>query len=190
MRFFRGFSAVVTVVFLLLGAGCASNKMVEDSPSSGKPKTEQSTTASDKTEKKALESVRVYYPNAEGTKLIAATKKVKDQKADKYTAAVQAMLTEPTEKDEFSVMPKGTKLRSVKFDKGQVSVDFSREFVKNFTGGSTGEIMLVGSIVDTLTEYTEVKTVQILVEGKSIDTLAGHMDLSEPLKRMPDLLTK
>ena len=103
---------------------------------------------------------------------------------------MQALLTEPTEKDEFSVMPKGTKLRSVKFETGQVSVDFSREFVKNFTGGSTGEIMLVGSIVDTLTEYTEVKTVQILVEGKSIDTLAGHMDLSEPLKRMPDLLTK
>ena len=188
MRFLKEFSAVVAVGVVLFGAGCASNKMVEDSPSSGKPKTEQTTPATDK--KKALESVRVYYPNAEGTKLIAATKKVKDQKADKYTAAVQALLTEPTEKDEFSVMPKGTKLRSVKFDKGQVSVDFSREFVKNFTGGSTGEIMLVGSIVDTLTEYTEVKTVQILVEGKSIDTLAGHMDLSEPLKRMPDLLTK
>ena len=56
MRFLREFSAVVTVGFLLLGAGCASNKMVEDSPSSGKPKTEQSTTASDKTDKKALEA--------------------------------------------------------------------------------------------------------------------------------------
>ena len=48
--------------------------------------------------------------------------------------------------------------------------------------------MLVGSIVDTLTEFSEVKKVQILVEGKAVDTIAGHMDTEKPLSRMTGLL--
>lgn len=48
--------------------------------------------------------------------------------------------------------------------------------------------MLVGSIVDTLTEFPEVKQVQILIEGKKVETLGGHMDLTQPLTRMNDLL--
>ena len=94
----------------------------------------------------------------------------------------------PADKKLTAVMPKNTKVISVRVDKGIASVDFSKEFVKNFTGGSTGELMLVGAVVDTLTEYAEIKAVQILVDGKKIDTLAGHMDLSEPLKRMKNLL--
>ena len=48
--------------------------------------------------------------------------------------------------------------------------------------------MLVGSIVNTLTEFPEVKKVQILIDGTHVETLSGHMDLSEPLVRMTELL--
>lgn len=47
--------------------------------------------------------------------------------------------------------------------------------------------MLVGSIVDTLTEFPEVKRVQILIDGKAIESLSGHMDLTQPLARMKQL---
>ena len=67
-------------------------------------------------------------------------------------------------------------------------MDFSQDLVKHFVGGSTGEEMLVGSIVNTLTEFPEVKQVQILIEGSPVETIAGHMDLSVPLERMKDLL--
>ena len=48
--------------------------------------------------------------------------------------------------------------------------------------------MLVGSIVDTLTEFPEVQNVQILIDGAKVETLSGHMDLSEPLARMSELV--
>ena len=48
--------------------------------------------------------------------------------------------------------------------------------------------MLIGSIVNTLTDFPEVEKVQILIEGASVETLSGHMDLSEPLTRMTELL--
>ena len=76
----------------------------------------------------------------------------------------------------------------VLFEYGVACVSFSLLLVKDFVGGSTGEEMLVGSIVNTLTEFPEVKKVRILIDGKSVESLSGHMDLTEPLTRMKDLL--
>ena len=65
-----------------------------------------------------------------------------------------------------------------------VIVDFDKDIAKNFVGGSTGEEFLVNSIVNTLTEFNEVNQVRFLIDGKEIETIAGHMDLSEPVKKI------
>ena len=62
-------------------------------------------------------------------------------------------------------------------------VDFSDEIVKHSPGGSSREILAVGAIVNTLTEFAAVERVQILVEGKKVNTLFGHVEISEPLGR-------
>jgi spore germination protein GerM len=43
--------------------------------------------------------------------------------------------------------------------------------------------MTVYSIVNTLTELPFVRAVTILVEGKPIGALTGHLDLEGPLRR-------
>ena len=51
-------------------------------------------------------------------------------------------------------------------------------------GGTLDEILSVYTIVDALTEnLPAVTAVQILVDGKEVDTLAGHVDLRAPLAR-------
>ena len=131
----------------------------------------------------------VYYPNADGTKLIAVKRKITAVSAeDKYAAAIKSLMQGTKEKNQSVIIPKQAKLRSVKLEGGVAKVDFSKDLVKHFVGGSTGEEMLVGSIVNTLTEFPEVKQVQILIEGSPVETIAGHMDLSTPLSRMKDLL--
>ena len=132
--------------------------------------------------------VNVYYPRNDGTGLIAVSRKVNTEKDDKYTAAMKSLLTGTKEKGQTNVIPKKAKLRSVTVKDGVASVDFSKELEQNFSGGSTGEEMLIGSIVNTLTDFPEVQKVQILIEGASVETLSGHMDLSEPLTRMTELL--
>ena len=47
---------------------------------------------------------------------------------------------------------------------------------------------MVGAIVNTLTEFSEIKKVRFKVEGENIETISGHMDLSEPVTRMKELL--
>ena len=132
--------------------------------------------------------MNVYYPRSDGTGLVAVRRTVSTEKDDKYTAAMKSLLTGTKEKGQTNVFPKHVKLRSVKVQDGVATVDFSKELQKNFNGGSTGEEMLVGSIVNTLTDFPEVKKVRIRIEGEDVETLSGHMDLSEPLPRMTELL--
>lgn len=77
-------------------------------------------------------------------------------------------------------IPKGTELLGAEVKDGLAKVDFSREFIDNFTGGSEGEALIIAVILRTMAQFDEVKKVQILVEGKPLDTL-GHADLSQPL---------
>ena len=88
------------------------------------------------------------------------------------------------------VIPHGTRVLSFSITpEGTALANFSKEIVKNGQG-SYNEVMMTGAIVNTLTEFPEVKQVQILVEGKKVITLGGHLDVEDPLKRDESLLQK
>ena len=56
-------------------------------------------------------------------------------------------------------------------------------------GGSTLELLTVYAIVNTVTaNLSAVERVQILVDGKQADTLAGHVDLRRPFERDTSLV--
>ena len=129
-------------------------------------------------------SVKVYYPDDAGINLVAVKRTVEIKSdAEKYLAAVNLLMDNPNEKDLTVIFPKNAKIKSVKVSNGTAFVDFDENITKSFAGGSTGEEFLVGSVVKTLTEFSEVKQVRFLVEGAEIETLSGHMDLSEPIKK-------
>ena len=73
-----------------------------------------------------------------------------------------------------------SRISSRRVDSGRIiNVDLD---TVQFPGGSTGEILTIYSIVDTLTlNFPEIKDVQILVEGRKKDTIAGHIDITTPL---------
>lgn len=91
----------------------------------------------------------------------------------------------PTVEPLVSAVPPGTKLRTLFVtDRGEAFVDFSGELVTRHSGGSTDEMLTIYTIVDALTaNLPAVSSVQVLVEGKAIETLAGHVDLSRPLAK-------
>jgi len=66
-------------------------------------------------------------------------------------------------------------------ERGVAYVDLSKEAAQG-TAGSHDELLCVYSIVNSLTvNFPAVKRVQILVDDRPADTLAGHVDLSRPL---------
>ena len=187
MNIMKSMLALFMLLALLLVAGCDAD---DKSKSGGAPAadTKDAGTKKDAPKKAEKISIKVYYPDDNGMKLVAETRTVETTQDGKYKAALESLLSGTKAKGMVNIIPKKAKLKSVKVKNGIATVDFSEDLVKNFAGGSTGEEMLAGSIVNTLTEFPEVKSVQIIIEGKEVDSLAGHLDTSKPLKRMTELL--
>jgi spore germination protein GerM len=103
------------------------------------------------------------------------------EQARLLVAAQIAPVTEPT----VSAIPPGTTLRALFLgDHGEAFVDLSREVMTAHPGGTVNELLTVYTIVNALTEnMPAITSVQILVDGKEVETLAGHVDLRQPIAR-------
>ena len=100
-----------------------------------------------------------------------------------YKKVILKLIDESSKNQFHFPIPRGTKLLSLSVKDSIAYINFSEEFRKNHPGGSLGEILTVYSVVDTLTEFPEIKKVQILVGGAVVETLAGHIDLTSPLEK-------
>ena len=104
-------------------------------------------------------------------------------------ALMRELLKGPLRKG-IRTVPEETLLRSVVISTDRVArVDFSKELVELHPGGSSSELMTVYSIVNTiLVNVEEASRVKLLVEGRTIDTIAGHINCSESFVMKKELL--
>jgi len=131
---------------------------------------------------------RLFYVTPSGSRLMPVEREVDfaDTPGAQARRLVEAQLAPPPE-GVVSAIPEGTKLRNLYVSGGIAYVDVTGEITTGHTGGSLAEILTVYSLVNVLTEnLPAVTSVQILIDGKEADTLAGHVDLRRPLERSPD----
>jgi germination protein M len=84
--------------------------------------------------------------------------------------------------------PKDTQVLGVKVKDGLAEVNLNRRATQ-LNVGSQGEALAVASIVNTLTKLPMIFKVKILIEGKEVESLAGHVDLSETFQYNSDLVS-
>jgi hypothetical protein len=130
---------------------------------------------------------RLFYVSEDGTRLTGVEREVLygDGPAAQAQLLINAQLA-PVAAPLVSAVPPGTALRAIYLNtaRGEAYVDLSREAVTAHTGGSLDELLTIYTIVNTLTSnLPAVTSVQVLVDGKEIDTLAGHVDLRRPLAK-------
>ena len=103
--------------------------------------------------------------------------------AEQARAIVDAQLAAAP--PQVSAIPPGVTVRDVFItERGDAFVDLSADITTKHPGGSLDEIFTVYSIVNALTvNLPAIQRVQILVDGKEVDTLAGHVDLRHPLAK-------
>ncbi|MCK4308580.1 MAG: GerMN domain-containing protein [Candidatus Atribacteria bacterium] len=129
--------------------------------------------------------VNLYFSDSQAMHLVPEKRKI-SQIPSLARQAVIELIKGPENSDLYPTIPEGTQVNEVYIADDIVYVDLSEEIFKNHPGGSSGELMTVYSIVNTLTEIPPIKGVQILVEGNEMKTLAGHIDISMPLLRDED----
>lgn len=137
-------------------------------------------------EKKDISFI-VYRAASDGSeKLLPEKITMKDNgKSLPENALIALVTTKPQDAKMDDVVPIGTKVRSLKVEQdGTAYADFTRELAKK----GQGSYGVCYAITNTLTEFPEIKRVQILIEGKKAITLSGHMDIEDPLTRNTTLL--
>ena len=131
-------------------------------------------------------NARLYYVSKDGTRLTGVDREIAygDDAAAQAQQIVSAQLA-PAASTLVSAIPPGTTLRALYLDgKGAAFVDLSQEASIAHTGGSQDELLTIYSIVNALTaNLPAITSVQLLVDGKEVDTLAGHIDLRKPLQK-------
>jgi hypothetical protein len=85
----------------------------------------------------------------------------------------------------LSAVPAGTSLRALFIgERGEAFVDLSGDVRTRHPGGALDELFTTYAIVNAITvNLPSIARVQILIDGKEADTLAGHVDLRHPLRK-------
>jgi spore germination protein GerM len=128
----------------------------------------------------------LYYISEDGLSLVGVQREVPFgepivEQAQRILEAQLARAPEPLS----SAIPEATALRSLFVDdRGHAFVDLTADARVRHTGGALDELFTIYTIVNALTvNLPAITRVQILVDGKEVGTLAGHVDLRHPLQK-------
>lgn len=133
----------------------------------------------------AGDNVKLYFATKDGMALKIEERKIK---GDIIKGSLEALIAGPTKPGLVATIPEGVKVLNINITEKLCVVNFNEKLVTNHWGGSTGELLTIYSIVNTLTQFSNIDQVQILIEGQKIETLAGHMILDESLKANKELV--
>ena len=105
-------------------------------------------------------------------------------KPDAITAALRQLVSQgPVDSDYVSLWPIGTTINSVKVNGDTALIDLT--FPK-LNVGAAAESLAIAQLVWTATAAnTTVKKVSLTVDGKKVESLAGHVDATQSFTRAP-----
>ena len=103
---------------------------------------------------------------------------------DPITAALRALVTsQPKDSDYMSLWPLGTKINGVSVSGDVATIDLTFD---NLNVGAEGEILAIAQLVWTATAADpSVTKISLIVDGKKVESLAGHVDATVTFTRAP-----
>ena len=127
----------------------------------------------------------VFFSGSGDIKLNKITRKVKV--AGSPLQAVMDVLLEGATPDEInqgylSLIPPGTKLKSIRVSDGIATMDFSEEFMFN-TFGTEGMKNQLKQVIYTACEFPTVQAVQFLIDGKVVPYMSESVYTEKPLTK-------
>jgi len=137
--------------------------------------------------------VLLYFSDREGEYLIGERREILKKNALREEAKETVVeLIKGPEGKLLRTLPPRTKLLNLQInDAGLAKVNFSEALSKDHPGGSSAEMMTVYSVVNSLSlNFPQIKRVQILIDGKPIETITGHLSLKQPVSPKPELIKR
>ncbi|PKN53465.1 MAG: hypothetical protein CVU55_02255 [Deltaproteobacteria bacterium HGW-Deltaproteobacteria-13] len=141
----------------------------------------------DAMKKKEKQIAKIYFSD-EQERFLRPEKRYVVKEADAALQAreiVQALL-EGSKDKLVNTFPHGVAVRDVKIDGEVALVNFSKSLTKLHQGSSASEMATIYSLTNSITENIPgIKKVKILVEGKELSSIKGHISTRKAFS--PDL---
>lgn len=138
--------------------------------------------------------VKLYFSLPQGEHLVPQQRKIflprpGNEKNKEIKAVLEELIKGPKDKNLSPTISPETEIRAVYIKDGIIYVDFSSSLREKHPGGTTGELLTIYSIVDTLLDnFPSYSRVQILIQGEPQATLVGHIDIRRPLSLNSDII--
>ena len=112
--------------------------------------------------------VSLYFQNKSTNELVPEGRliDVKLLLNEPYTTLMQLLIGGPKNEQLEKLIPDGTVINKIELKNDILYIDLSKEFIENHQGGEELESNTIYSIVNTMTQLTEVNGVKILIDGE------------------------
>lgn len=98
---------------------------------------------------------------------------IKEIIATPYEKLVNLLIEGPKNEKAKKVIPEGTTLLKTFLEQDVITLDFSKEFLNYNKEDEKEKENLINTIVNTLTELTEINGVKIKIEGEEVEDFEG-----------------
>ena len=112
--------------------------------------------------------VSLYFYNSNTKSLVPEGRliDVKELVEEPYKKLMELLIEGPQNESLSKTIPEGTIINKIELKGDILYLDLSKEFVDNHSGGEEMESATIYSIINTMTNLTEVNAVKILIDGE------------------------
>jgi hypothetical protein len=171
-------------IIAIVGAGCG-NKPTTNSGTSLAPNQEVNSTVngSDKAVDQATnqtEEIAVYFVDSQVTELKQSKAEINySDSKDKYEETFKAL--QSNNHSDLISLWENIALNSMKFQDGVLTIDV--HIPDEARLGSSGELLALDALTETMFQFKEINNIELLIDGKALDTFMGHSELEQPISR-------
>ncbi len=123
--------------------------------------------------------VSLYFQSKETKELVPEARliDIKEILNDPYDKLVNLLIEGPKSEKEEKIIPENTKLQKCYMEEDCLVLDFSTEFLNYDKTDEKLKTNIVGSLVKTLTQLTEVNKIKILIDGNENEEFKEIYDI-------------
>lgn len=130
--------------------------------------------------------VTLFFAAQDGSGFVRETREIEEACNADSSPCIRAILEELRNGplgDLEPTIPQNSSFRSVQILGDTAVIDLGKDLVEGLPKGSSAEMAAVYSMVNTIAfNFPAIKKVRFQVEGVTVATLGGHLDLSKPLE--------
>lgn len=158
--------SILIIIFILILIGCIVYKNIKNE---NKNENYEYIPQEEITEEQLRQTIiKLYFLDSVNYELVPEARTIdsKELLKNPYELLVNLLIEGPKNTKLLKLIPEGTKLIKAELKEDILYIDFSEEFIKEQNIGKEQEELILKSIVNTVTELTEIDKVIILIEGK------------------------